>query len=147
MYSINHATIVGNITAQPELKYTPNGKEILNITVATNHSYKKGEEWIDVPSFHRIVLWGNVAKFVAEGTQKGDKIYVDGRIDYRTYEDKEGVTRYVTEIKADRVVLLGGRVHKKESEPEQETTVDDFPDKEPSSEKLDQSVDPDDIPF
>lgn len=149
MYSINQATIVGNVTADPEIKYSPNGKAVLNITLATNHSYKKDEEWVDVPSFHRIVMWGNVAEFIAKSIKKGDKLYVDGRIDYRTYQDKEGQTRYITEIKADRVVSMnkgqGGKPADQESQEPHETTIDEFPDKEDAPK--DESVSPDDIPF
>lgn len=151
-FSINKAYLVGNVTADPELKYTPKGTATLNLGVATNHSYKDGDEWKEVPSFHRVQIWGKQAEFIAGALSKGDKVVVEGRIAYRSYDDKDGNKRYITEIIAENVIPHSGNRSSapRETEQSEETTIDDFEDNNedvPQENDKDESVEPDDIPF
>jgi single-strand DNA-binding protein len=108
MKSVNKATILGNITKDPELKYTPSGVAVTNISVATNRAYKaKGsEEWTEVAEFHSIVFFGKTAELIDQLCDKGNRIYLEGRLQTRSWEGKDGVKRYTTEIVAEDFVLL-----------------------------------------
>lgn len=103
-FSINKAYLVGNITKDPELKYTPNNNAVCTFNVATNRSIKKGDEWEDVATFHRVVVWGKIAEYINNNVAKGDPVVVEGRIENRSFEDKDGVTKYISEIIADNVI-------------------------------------------
>jgi len=103
----NKAVIVGRLGRDPELKYTPNGTPICTMSVATDESYKdqsgqvqKKTEW------HRVVVWGKQAENVSQYLAKGRAALVEGRLQTRSWDDQQGIKRYVTEIKADRVVFL-----------------------------------------
>jgi single-strand DNA-binding protein len=108
MKSVNKVTILGNITKDPELKYTPSGVAVTNMSVATNRAYKaKGsEEWTEVAEFHNIVLFGKTAELIDQLCSKGNRIYLEGRLQTRSWEGKDGVKRYTTEIVAEDFVLL-----------------------------------------
>lgn len=106
---MNIAIVVGNLGVEPELRYTKSGTAVANFTLATTNKYN-GEEKTD---WHKIVVWGDQAENVAKYLSKGQKAGVQGRIQYVTYEDKEGVKQYRTEIVADRVQFLSS---KKDSE-------------------------------
>lgn len=103
-FSINQVTLVGNVAREPELKYTPNGTPICTFSVATNRNVKKGEKYEEVPTFHRIVVWNKMAEFVSRSVVKGQKIYVDGRIDNRSYEKKDGTKGHTSEVVAFNVI-------------------------------------------
>ena len=103
-FSINMAFLTGNVTRDPELKYTPSGSAVCSLGVATNHSMKKGEEWVDVPCFHNVIVWGKQGEFIANSVRKGVKVSVVGRIDNRQYEAKDGTKRYISEIIAETIV-------------------------------------------
>lgn len=105
--SVNRATLVGNITRDAETKFTPSGTAKTTFSVATNYRTKdQSGEWRDDPTFHNIVLWKseNVANYLLKGKQ----VYVEGRISNRSYDDKDGAKRYISEIVAFEVILLGG---------------------------------------
>lgn len=108
-FSVNHVVLVGNISSDPELTYTPKGTALLKFSLATNYSRKTDSgEWEDIPSFHRITVWGKMAEFLGNNTSKGDKLYVDGRIEYGSYE-KDGIKRYTTDIIANNVIPMNNR--------------------------------------
>ncbi|MBC8514938.1 single-stranded DNA-binding protein [bacterium] len=98
---INKLILVGNVGAEPEIREFPSGTKKATIRLATNERYKtrSGEER-DVTQWHRIICWGKDAEFVEENVKKGRKLYVEGSIEYRQYEDAEGNQKYITEIKA-----------------------------------------------
>ena len=112
-YNINRATILGNITKEPELRYTPNGKEVTKFSVATNRSYKVGEEWKTEATFHNVIVWGKKAIEIAK-LPKGAKVYVEGRIENRIFERTDGskgnaeISRKRAEEKAN-AKLNGGK--------------------------------------
>lgn len=105
LFNINQVTLLGNVVKVGELKHTQNDNKVINFTVATNFSKKVSGSYEDFPTFHDIVVWGKMAEFV-ENLEKGSKVYVQGRLEKRSYENKEGRTVYITEVIADRVIGL-----------------------------------------
>lgn len=108
-FSINKITLLGNVASDLELKYTSGGQAVLNFRIATNRSVKQGEEYKDVPTFHRIVVWGKLAEFLNKNLHKGAKVYVDGRMDNRSFQDQSGNTKYISEVVAKNVVPMVSR--------------------------------------
>ncbi len=102
---LNRVTLMGNVTKDPDLRYTPSGAPVMSFGLATNRRYKKGEEWVDEPSFHNIVVWTS-AEQLAQRVKKGTRIYIEGRLQTRSWEDKEGKRQYKTEVVSDRVILI-----------------------------------------
>ncbi len=106
--SVNKAIIVGRMGQKPELKYTPAQTAVTNITVATNETRRDANgNNIDSTEWHRIVVFGKTAEFVANYLDKGTLIYIDGRLQTRSWEDRDGVKKYTTEIVAQTVTPLG----------------------------------------
>lgn len=107
--SVNKVILIGNLGKDPELKHTSNGTAVATMTVATNERYKdKNGEWQDKTEWHTVVLWQRLAEIAAEYLKKGRSVYVEGRLQTRSWEDKQGQKRYTTEIVASDLVLLGG---------------------------------------
>ena len=107
---VNKVILVGNLGQDPEVRYMPNGGAVANITLATSESWrdKATGEQKEKTEWHRVVLWGKSAESLAEYLTKGKQIYVEGRLQTRQWDDKDGNKRYTTEIRGDRIVLLGG---------------------------------------
>lgn len=110
MASVNKAIILGNLGADPELKYTANGAAVCELRIATAEQWKdKNGQKQERTEWHRVIVWGKQAETVAKFLRKGSKAYVEGRIETRSWEDKEGNKRYTTEIKADHVTFLDSK--------------------------------------
>jgi len=109
MGSVNKVILVGNLGRDAELRFTPGGAAVATLNMATTEVWndKQGQKQ-EKTEWHRIVLWGKQAESLQEYLVKGKQIYVEGRLQTRQWDDKEGNKRYTTEIKADRVTLLGG---------------------------------------
>jgi single-strand DNA-binding protein len=109
--SVNKVILIGNLGKDPEVKYTPSGVPVAKFSLATNERYKdKAGEWQDRTEWHNIVAWQRLAEIVGEYVKKGSKIYIEGRIQTSSWEDKQsGEKKYRTEIIAQDVVLLSGR--------------------------------------
>ncbi|HMF89832.1 MAG TPA: single-stranded DNA-binding protein [Candidatus Angelobacter sp.] len=109
--SVNKVILIGNLGKDPEIKYTPSGVPVAKFSLATNERYKdKAGEWQDRTEWHNIVAWQRLAEIVGEYVKKGSKIYVEGRLQTSSWEDKQsGEKKYRTEIIAQDLVLLGGR--------------------------------------
>jgi single-strand DNA-binding protein len=107
---VNKAILVGNLGKDPELSYTQSGVARSRFSLATTESYNNnaGERQERV-EWHNIVVWGKQAEIVSKFLQKGRQVYLEGRIQSRSYDDKDGNKRYITEINANRIVFLGGR--------------------------------------
>jgi len=107
--SVNKVILLGHLGKDAETKFTPNGVARSNFTLATNRRWKDQQsgEWKEVTDWHNIVLWRseNVANYLLKGKQ----VYIEGRIENRSWEDKEGQKRYITEVVCDDLILLGGR--------------------------------------
>ena len=109
--SVNKVILIGNLGKDPEVKYTPSGVPVAKFSIATNESYKdKGGEWQERTEWHNVVAWQRLAEIVGEYLKKGSKVYVEGRLQTSSWEDKQsGEKKYRTEIIAQTMVLLGGR--------------------------------------
>jgi single-strand DNA-binding protein len=107
--SINKVILVGNVGKDPEIKYTPNGVPVAKFSLATNERFKdKSGEWRDRTEWHNVLAWQRLAEIVGEFVQKGSKLYIEGKLQSSSWEDRNsGEKRYRTEIVARDVVLLG----------------------------------------
>jgi len=155
--SLNKVILIGNLGADPEVRSTANGTRVANISLATSRRWKgQNGELQEKTEWHRVVLWNNrgsnLADVVERFCKKGDKVYVEGSIEYRTWQDREGQTRYTTEITARDLLLLSGRggesaepfapskvAASAPATPRKEESLEDFP------EALD--AEDDDLPF
>ncbi len=112
--SLNKAILIGNLGADPEVRSTANGSRVATLSIATSRQWKnQSGEKQEKTEWHRVVLWNNKASNLADIAEryckKGDKVYVEGMIEYRSWQDREGQTRYTTEINARELILLSGR--------------------------------------
>jgi single-strand DNA-binding protein len=109
MGSVNKVILVGNLGRDAELRYTPGGAAVATLNMATTEVWNdKAGQKQEKTEWHRIVLWGKSAESLSEYLTKGKQIYIEGRLQTRQWDDKDGNKRYTTEIRGDRVVLLGG---------------------------------------
>ncbi|MCO5121739.1 MAG: single-stranded DNA-binding protein [Burkholderiaceae bacterium] len=111
MASVNKVILVGNLGRDPEVRYSPNGAAICNITLATSRNWKDREsgERREETEWHRVVLYNRLAEIAGEYLKKGRSVYIEGRLQTRKWQDKEGQDRWTTEIVADQMQMLGGR--------------------------------------
>ena len=104
----NSVSLIGNIGKPPEIKEIKPGNKVANFSIATNHNYTNSEGTkVKDTQWHNIVAWGKLAEIIEKFTSKGSEVGIEGKLVYRSYEDKEGVTKYITEILANEVLLLG----------------------------------------
>jgi single-strand DNA-binding protein len=109
MGSVNKVILVGNLGRDAELRYTPGGAAVATLNMATTEVWNdKSGQRQEKTEWHRVVLWGKTAESLNEYLTKGKQIYVEGRLQTRQWDDKDGNKRYTTEIRGDRIVLLGG---------------------------------------
>ena len=108
---INKVILIGNLGGDPEVKYTAGGSAVANVTIATSENWKDkttGENQ-ERTEWHRVVFFGRLAEIAGEYLKKGSQVYVEGRLQTRKWQDKEGQDRYTTEIVANEMQMLGGR--------------------------------------
>ncbi len=143
---VNKVILLGNVGRDPELRYTQNGTAVCNFSLATTERAKIGGEWQDRTEWHSIVAWGRLAETCSNYLAKGSQVYIEGRLRTRKWEDREGNTRYQTEVVADSMVLVGRpRAQRPEPSsfaPEPAAQDPDLP--EPADEGFDPN---DDVPF
>ena len=111
MASVNKVILVGNLRADPEVRYMSNGEAVANVRLATTESWKdkNSGEKREVTEWHRVVFYRKLAEIVGQYLKKGSSVYIEGRIRTRKWQDKEGQERYTTEIEATEMQMLGGR--------------------------------------
>jgi single-strand DNA-binding protein len=108
--SLNKCMIIGNLGRDPEMRYTSGGQAVTQFTVAVNRNYKnQAGEWQEETEWFRVVAWGPLAERTAEYLRKGRKVYVEGRLQTRQWDDREGQKRYTTELVANTVTQLDPR--------------------------------------
>lgn len=108
MGTVNKVILVGNLGKDAELRYTPSGAAVASISVATTESWKdKGGQKQEKTEWHRVNLWGKMAEALSEYLTKGKQVYLEGKLETRKWKDKDDNDRYTTEVRADRLVLLG----------------------------------------
>jgi len=107
---LNKAMIIGNVGSDPDVRTIPSGARVAQFSVATSRRWndKNGQQQ-EKTEWHRIVCWDRLVDIIERYVKKGDRIYVEGEIEYRQYQDKDNATKYITEIRARDVVLLGGK--------------------------------------
>ncbi len=106
---LNSVTLIGNLGADPEIKYTPSGTAIANFTMATAENRKnQSGEWEEYTEWHRIVAFGRTAEVCKDYLHKGSRIFVNGRLQTRSWEDNSGAKRYATEIVVNDLIMLDG---------------------------------------
>jgi single-strand DNA-binding protein len=110
MFSLNRVTLIGNLTRDPELRYTPSGQAVASYSIATNRRWttKEGETQ-DATEFHEIVAWGKLGEISQQLLSKGKKAYVEGRMQTRSWEAPDGAKRQRTEIIAENIIALSPR--------------------------------------
>jgi len=124
--SVNKAILVGHLGADPESRFTPSGVAVSTFNMATNESWKNSEgNYEDRTEWHRIVLYGKAAETANEYMKKGQMAYIEGRIRTRSWEDKDGVKRYTTEVLGDRFTMLGRKGDNSGATPAKEGNDDD----------------------
>lgn len=110
MASVNKVILVGNLGRDPEVRYMPNGEAVCNFSIATTDSWKdKSGQKQERTEWHNIVMYRKLAEIAGEYLKKGRPVYVEGRLQTRKWQTKEGQDRYTTEIIADQMQMLGGR--------------------------------------
>ncbi len=132
--TLNRVMLIGRLGADPQLKYTSSGRANVNFNLATNASWKDSDgNQQEKTDWHRIVAWGKLAEIIGEFLKKGSNVYIEGRLQTRSYDDQNGVKRYITEVVASDLEMLGGgnrpestnnQDHSEQNEPE---PVDDLP--------------------
>lgn len=167
--SINRVIVLGNLTRDPELKYTPNGAPVCTFGVATNRSWTTAEgQTKEDTQYHRIVAWNKVAELCGKLLSKGKKVYVEGRLSYRSFTGKDGQQRNITEIVLDDFIVFNNgkrgeipeeekkevattpevaSVEEEASPPDESVETSGSKKKTKASNKEEEIVDPDDIPF
>jgi len=135
--SLNKCMIIGNLGRDPEMRYTPSGQAVTQFTVAVNRNYKDAQgERQEETEWFRVVSWGSQAEFAAEYLRKGNKVYIEGRLQTRQWEGQDGQKRYTTEVIASTMLLLdrppqgaagGGGMREDSGFPSDEMEPDDIP--------------------
>lgn len=148
MASVNKVILVGNLGKDPEVRYTQGGSAVANFTMATTEQWKDAGsgERKERTEWHRVVVWGRQAEIAGEYLRKGRQVYVEGGLQTREWTDRDGNKRYTTEIKAQRVQMLGSRGGSEDRQPEHDAHPEEIqssPDVEPVS----ASYEEDDVPF
>jgi single-strand DNA-binding protein len=133
--SLNKVMLIGRLGSDPELRYTQSGTAVSRFSLATNDVWKDRQtsERKEKTVWHKVVVWGKLAETISEYLSKGRQVFVEGRLDSRSWEDDQGQKRYIVEVIADRVVFLGGRGDSAGAVPSDDFSTDDIVD--------------DDIPF
>jgi single-strand DNA-binding protein len=155
--SLNKVQLIGNLTKDPELRYTPSGKAVCTFSIATNRSWttESGEKREEA-DFHRIVAWGKLGELCSQFLVKGRKVYVEGRLSTRSWQAQDGQQKSITEVVIDDMILLdskgapAGGSSESSEEPKSEPKAkkkeqeEDVP---PAGVSSDDEVKPEDIPF
>ncbi len=110
MASVNKVILIGNLGRDPETRYMPDGGAVTNVSIATTETWKdKNGEKQEKTEWHRVAFFGKLAEIAGEYLKKGSQVYVEGRLQTRKWQDKDGQDKYTTEIVADRMQMLGSR--------------------------------------
>lgn len=109
MAGVNKVILLGNLGRDPEVRHLDNGRAVANFSIATSETYKnKQGEKVTNTEWHNLVLWTPLAEIAEKYLKKGNQVYIEGKLTSRSYEDKDGVTKYITEVVGRDMTLLGG---------------------------------------
>jgi len=137
MSSINKVQIIGNLGEDPQIRYTQSNVAVANLSIATTEKYKKDNEWKEKTEWHKVVLWDRLAEICQEYLRKGSKVYIEGQLQTRKWEDKEGNTKYTTEIRGYKMLMLDS---KGESNAPSKQANDSLNDSMPDMDDVDDSL-------
>lgn len=119
MASLNKVMLIGCLGKDPETRYTQAGTAVTNFSLATSERFKaKNGEWEERTEWHNVTAWGKLAEICGEYLTKGKSVFIEGRLQTRKWEDKDGKDRYTTEVVADKMQMLSGKGEKKEDKPD-----------------------------
>ena len=140
--SVNKVILLGRVGADPEVKFMPSGTAVLNLSLATNRKFKNQESgnYEDKTEWHRVVFFNKPAETIGQYVKKGQQLYVEGRLQTRKWQDKDGVEKYSTDIISDNFTFIGSKSDTTSTESQSSKSNDSF-DQSPSSQQ------DDDIPF
>ncbi len=145
--SVNKVILIGNLGKDPEVRHLENGAAVANFSIATSENYKdrKTGEKVSQTEWHNIVAWRGLAEIAEKYLKKGAKVYIEGKLKTRTWQDKDGNNRYSTEVITDNLTMLGSTVESMASSNQEKPTENES---KPSPEKEFSSPDEnDDLPF
>ena len=147
--SVNKVILIGNLGKDPEVRHLESGAVVANFSLATSESYKdkNSGEVITNTDWHNIVVWRGLAEVAEKYAKKGDKIYIEGKLKSRSYQDQDGITKYITEVLADNLVLLGRQENSNNPNPAQGGSPSNTAAKPSTNEFTGESQDDDDLPF
>mgnify|MGYP003472758629 FL=1 len=146
--SVNKVILIGNVGKDPEVKNIDNDRAVANFSLATTERGYRTSGGIDVPEkteWHNITCWGGLAKVAEQYVKKGDPLYIEGKIRSRSYDDKNGIKRYVTDIHVDNLEMLSRKSDRGSQQPS-----DNYPanaPQQPMGPSADESAEVDDLPF
>ncbi len=149
--SLNKVQLIGNLTAEPEIRETPNGQKVATFSIATNRKWKDASGMMQEDTeFHNCVAWRGLADIAEQYMHKGKKVYVEGYLKTRSWDDAAGTKRYKTEIVSDNVILLssaGGASGESSSYAQADSTPAEEPRIKKSRPKMEEDISIEDIPF
>lgn len=147
MAGVNKVILVGNLGRDPEVRHLENGASVANFSIATSESYKdKNGNRQEQTEWHNVVLWRGLAEIAEKYLRKGSQIYVEGKLRTRSWQDKDGNTRYTTEVVGDNMTMLGGRGNSSEGASPAAAKTNDNKSSNEGSANLNND-DEDDLPF
>lgn len=121
MASVNKVFLIGNLGRDPEVRYTGSGTAVASLSLATTERFKnKKGEWEDRTEWHNVIFWGRLAEIAGEHLAKGKTVYIEGRLQTRKWQDRDGKDRYTTEIVAEKMVMMSRKEGAKFGEPAEE---------------------------
>jgi single-strand DNA-binding protein len=147
--SVNKVILVGNLGKDPEIRHLENGAAVANFSIATSENYKdrKTGEKVSQTEWHNIVAWRGLAEIAEKYLKKGHKVYIEGKLKTRTWQDQEGNNRYSTEVITDNLTMLGNANQNENKSNYTEPSTKLNTDKKPAEKEFSAPGDEDDLPF
>lgn len=148
MAGVNKVILLGNLGKDPEVRHLENGRAVANFSIATSETYKnKQGEKVTNTEWHNVVLWTPLAEIAEKYLKKGNQVYIEGKLTSRSYEDKEGVTKYITEVVGRDMTLLGGPARPEGGAPASSAEASASSTSSNTAAPVEESNEIDDLPF
>ncbi len=148
MAGVNKVILVGNLGKDPEVRHLENGASVANFSIATSETYKdKNGERQTQTEWHNIVLWRGLAEIAEKYLRKGNQVYIEGKLRTRSWDDKDGVTRYTTEVVGDQMTMLGSKSDNTQSGAENSSKNSENISHSQPETQIEEADESDDLPF